>query len=358
MASRSQTNRPTIHVLGLGSIGTFTAHGLKDIPNPPSVTLLLHRESLYHEYIRNNHRIALNTTSGDTIHHSDYNLEIYKQGAWHTPTDSTADDQIDNLIVTVKETQTVSALRALRSRLNRASTILFLQNGCGMIDEVNEHLFPDPRTRPNYLTGVISHGVTLASPFNAIHTGASAISLGLVPREHSPSSPHTTTITETGEPEYMLHNIPRSPRLSARFYSFPDVFQIQLEKLAVNAFCNPVCALHDSKNGILFDFPELRRAILTEISNIVLRLPELRGVDGVEERFGVDRLEETVNGILERTRETTCSMVVDLRNRRETEIRFINGYWVRRGREVGVSTAVNEELMDKVLRRSAALRLE
>ncbi|GKZ25758.1 hypothetical protein AbraIFM66951_002413 [Aspergillus brasiliensis] len=363
MALRSsQTTRPTIHVLGLGSIGTFTAHGLKDIPNPPAVTLLLHRESLYQEYIRNNRRIALNTISGDTIHHSDYNLEIYKQGAWRTPTDSSADGQIHHLVVTVKATQTVSALRALRSRLSRASAILFLQNGCGMIDEVNEHLFPDPETRPNYLTGVISHGVTLASPFNAIHTGASAISLGLVPRENSQSSQNTpdagNKLQEEGEPEYMLHNIPRSPRLSAKSYSFSDVFQIQLEKLAVNAFCNPVCALHDSKNGILFDFPELRRAILTEISNIVLRLPELRGVDGVEERFGVDRLEETVNGILERTRETTCSMVVDLRNRRETEIRFINGYWVRRGRQAGVSTAVNEELMDKVLRRSVVLRSE
>ncbi|GLA51703.1 hypothetical protein AnigIFM63604_008316 [Aspergillus niger] len=362
MPLQSHTTRPTIHVLGLGSIGTFTAHGLKDIPNPPAVTLLLHRESLYQEYIRNNRQITLKPVTGDTMHHSDYNLEIYKQGAWHTPADSPADHQIDNLVVTVKATQTVSALRALRSRLSRASTVLFLQNGCGMIDEVNEHLFPDPATRPNYLAGVISHGVTLASPFNAIHTGASAISLGLVPRPHSQSSPNTretgNQLQNRGGSEYMLHNMPVSPRLSAKSYSFSDVFQIQLEKLAVNAFCNPVCALHDSKNSILFEFPKLRRAILTEISSIVLRLPELRGVDGVEQRFAVDRLEETVNGILERTRETTCSMVVDLRNRRETEIHFINGYWVRRGKEVGVSTAINEELMDKVLRRSAALRSE
>lgn len=35
-----------------------------------------------------------------------------------------------------------------------------------MIEEVNKHLFPDPLSRPNYLIGVISHGVTLNSPFN------------------------------------------------------------------------------------------------------------------------------------------------------------------------------------------------
>lgn len=146
--------------------------------------------------------------------------------------------------------------------------------------------------------------------------------------------------------------LPQSPRLAATSYTYTDVFQIQLEKLAVNAFCNPVCALHDAKNAILFGFPELRREILSEISNIVLHLPELAGVPGVRERFCVERLESTVNGILERTRETTCSMVVDLRGRRETEVRYINGYWVRRGREVGVSVAVNEGLMREVSKRS------
>ncbi|PWY95184.1 2-dehydropantoate 2-reductase family protein [Aspergillus sclerotioniger CBS 115572] len=310
---------PRIHVLGLGSIGTFTAHGLKDIPNPPAVTLLLHRQSLYEYYLRNNRQITLTTLDGKSIAHDNYDVEIYHPtGTWHTPSPSSittsfieTNTTITHLILTVKATQAISALRSLKPRLTSSSTILFLQNGCGMIDDVNEHLFPDPETRPNYITGVISHGVTLTSPFNATHTGAS------------------------------------------KSYPYTALLQIQLEKLSVNAFCNPVCALHDSKNAILFNFPHLRRSILSEISNIVLRLPELQGIPGVEERFSVDRLEDTVNGILEKTRETVCSMVVDLRNGRETEVRFINGYWVRRGREVEVEVGVNEGLMEQVLRRGS-----
>ncbi|OOF95051.1 hypothetical protein ASPCADRAFT_5637 [Aspergillus carbonarius ITEM 5010] len=341
-------SRPRIHVLGLGSIGTFTAHGLHDIPDPPAVTLLLHRQSLYDEYLRNNRHITLTTLDGQSIPHSNYDVEVYHPtGTWHTPSPSSSsptsfietNTPITHLILTVKATQTISALRSLQPRPTSSSTILFLQNGCGMIDDVNHHLFPDPNTRPTYITGVISHGVTLTSPFHATHTGASSISLGTVP----------STTTPTTKKEYMLHALPLSPRLTATSHPYPTLLQIQLEKLAVNAFCNPVCALHDSKNAILFNFPDLRREILTEISNIVLRLPELRGVDGVEERFAVDRLEETVNGILERTRETVCSMVGDVRAGRETEVRFINGYWVRRGREVGVSVRVNEELMGRVL---------
>jgi 2-dehydropantoate 2-reductase len=55
------------------------------------------------------------------------------------------------------------------------------------------------------------------------------------------------------------------------------VFQIQLEKLAVNAFRNPVCALHGSKNSFLSEFPELPQATITEIASIVLQLPEHKG---------------------------------------------------------------------------------
>ncbi|OJJ04487.1 hypothetical protein ASPVEDRAFT_135163 [Aspergillus versicolor CBS 583.65] len=337
----SQALRPQIHVLGLGSIGTFTAHGLKDIPTPPKVTLLLHRESLYEEYIRCGGGITLRTLDGGITRHDGYDVEVYKSGTWtSTAAPEPAIETINNLIVTVKATQTVSALAALKSRLTRSSTILFLQNGCGMIDDVNEQLFPDPSTRPNYIVGVISHGVTLDSAFNATHTGAAAISLGRVPTQSS-----RDTTEEEGGGGYMLTALPRSPRLAATSYNYADVLQIQLEKLAVNAFCNPVCALHNSKNAILFNFPDLRREILSEISKIVLHLPELAGVPGVKERFCVERLEDTVNGILDRTRETVCSMVGDLRAGRETEVRYINGYWVRRGREVGVSVAVNEGLM-------------
>lgn len=104
---------PRIHVLGLGSIGTFTAHGLQETPNAPAVTLLLHRESLYDEFLRNNRQINLRTLAGTTVSHGGYSAELYKDGKWQSPSPSVStaarayDDTIDHLIVTVKATQTV-----------------------------------------------------------------------------------------------------------------------------------------------------------------------------------------------------------------------------------------------------------
>lgn len=95
----------------------------------------------------------------------------------------------------------------------------------------------------------------------------------------------------------------------------------------------------------------MRGSLLEEISQVVLALPELKGVPGVEERFSVERLESNVNIIIEKTAQPTCSMVWDLRAGRETEIKFINDPWSRMGRSTGVKTPINDDLVCQILAR-------
>ncbi|KAH7143444.1 ketopantoate reductase PanE/ApbA C terminal-domain-containing protein [Dactylonectria macrodidyma] len=343
-----EASHPRVHVLGLGSIGTFAAHSLAEVPSRPAVTLLMHRPSLVDQFRKNGEKITLKTREGETVSHDNYNIESYDQGQWHRVSAQQAPTAqssiIENLIVSVKATQTVSALRPVQQRLNNSSNILFLQNGSGMIEDVNISLFPDKTTRPNYIIGVISHGVTLNSPFDITHTGFSATSIGPVPREGEPANSEL----DAARPSYLLGALPLVSRFNATAYSFLDVFQIQLEKLAVNAFCNPLCALNNAKNGFLFTISETRRALLEEISRVILALPELQGVAGVEDRFSPDTLEATVHQIITNTAETTCSMVVDLRQGRETEIQYINGFWCKRGRSVGVPTPMNDDLVRRI----------
>lgn len=88
----------------------------------------------------------------------------------------------------------------------------------------------------------------------------------------------------------------------------------------------PLCGIHAAKNNFLFSLPATRRAILIEISAIVLAMPELEGIRELPERFSVESLERTVNGVLHNTRDTTCSTGCDLKHNRNTEVGFINGY--------------------------------
>ncbi|KAF3047359.1 hypothetical protein E8E11_007843 [Didymella keratinophila] len=336
-----------IHILGLGSIGTFAAHTLADVPSRPALKLLAHRQSLRDEYNQRGSRITLETREGEILEHSGYDFEAvlphdYSTGSVAQATSSVFRDTIDHLIVCVKSTQTVAALRPLLPRLTPKSSVLFLQNGAGMIEDVNEDLWPDSETRPSYITGVISHGVTLKGPFDIKHTGPAATSLGPVPRNDGLDQ---MIVPSTA---FLLDMLPRAPRLNCQPYSFQDILQRQLEKLAVNAFSNPLTALANSTVEYLFSIPQVCSALMREISSVILALPELQGVPGVEQRFSAQRLEDTVMKVIVQNRSTTCSMVWDMRAARETEIRYINGYWARRGREVGVATPINDDIVEKI----------
>jgi len=285
-----------------------------------------------------------------------YEIETLYDDQWHSSQPPNEDswkvnrEPISNLVVCVKAIQTVSAIRSLANRLNRESNILFLQNGAGMIEAINDQLFPDPQSRPNYVIGVISHGVTLNKSFDITHNGFSATSIGPVPRAMVGDDVDIATVLKT-QSSYLLSNLSKSSTLNASAYCYTDILQIQLEKLAVNAFCNPICALNDAQNDFLFTVPELRKSILKEISQVVLSLPELKGVAGLEKRFSTETLEDTVNMIITKTAKTTCSMVWGLRAGRETEINFINGSWSRMGRKVGVKTPMNDQLVAQILER-------
>lgn len=161
-------------------------------------------------------------------------MEVLHGKTWHLMQDSRTygaaeilqsvgtpiDENIGDLIVCVKSTQTVAALRPLLPRLSRESNVMFLQNGAGMIEGANTFLWPDPHVRPNYVTGVISHGITLNRPFDITHTGPAATSVGPVPREDG----------DTAQPlSRLLDILPLAHRLKCQAYSWPTIVSVPVQ---------------------------------------------------------------------------------------------------------------------------------
>ena len=280
------------------------------------------------------------------------------------PEDFMSNEPIHNLIITTKAAFTVSALLSIRHRLGPQSTICFLQNGMGIIDDVNKHLFPKEEDRPNYVQGIITHGVNVPpevaerDPFFAVHAGHGTIALGLLPR-----SGYKPTAAITGKQElqtqswapsarYLLRTLTRTPVLCAVGFTPTELLQLQLEKLAVNSILNPLTSLIDSRNGdVLFNFALTRsmRLLLAETSLVIRSLPELQSIPNITTRFSAERLETLVVSVAHKTRDNISSMLADVRAGRRTEIEYINGYIVRRGEEVGIKCVVNYAIMQTVL---------
>lgn len=353
---------------GVGSVGKLVAHSLRGLPDPPPITQLLHTPQLVDQWEKSKKVITLQK-DGKDMESSGYEVELMPQHGQSAANGDHAfsNEPIQNLLVITKAAYTVPNLIRVAHRLSSNSTVCFLQNGMGIMEEVNEKIFPDPKTRPNYMQGIITHGmntppeIMARDPFYAVHGGQGAIYIALLPRE-KPSrdqvnmqASDSKTLHEDTWPDsarYLLHTITQSTVLAAVGITSTELIQQQLQKLAVNSVVNPLTSLLDAPNGALLHNDALTRTmrlLLDETSRVFRSLPELQGVPDAETRLSASRLEEAVIKQCEGTPHNISSMLSDIRIGQQTEIGYINGYIERRGREVGIQTTANYAIMQTVI---------
>lgn len=323
---RSPSNR--IHILGLGNLGRLFAHALAKADSTTPITLLLHRAGLVEEWEQAGRRIEV-ITDGIPDQTGNFDVELV------SPEGSQA--VIDNLIVATKTINTASALAAIKHRLRSASTILLTQNGMGTVSELDEEVFKDPLTRPNYLASVTSHGVYSLGPFRSVHAGLADVAIGRV--------------AQSAAPHYLIDKIVHAPVLSAREVTPTELLFLQLQKLVVNAMINPLTVIFNCRNGELFDrepIMQVMRQLLREASQVIQSLPEVKNNPTSKLRFSEQNLESTVLDVAKKTAKNTSSMLQDVRAGRDTEIDYINGYVVNRGKLAGIDCTNNEKLVGMV----------
>ncbi|MCJ1387564.1 hypothetical protein MMC18_000407 [Xylographa bjoerkii] len=340
--TRSKTSE-RIYILGIGNVGCFVAHSLRSILSEPPITLLFHRQGLLDIWKNRGETIDLRTDGASDLRggfdaelaaapSDDENNEATSSGIKYKP--------IDNLIVAVKAQNTVAALRSIQHRLTSESTILFLQNGMGVTDEVDKTLFPSQVGRPHYTMGINSHGLNSTAPFVVTHAGHGTISIGSTSAEEERTS-------SVYLPKVML----QAETLKTTRCSPDEILQLQWEKLVANLVVNPLTAVLDCPNGRLTppDMVNTIHILTTEISAVIQALPEMSA--RTKANFLPNRLDELVKSIATKTAKNISSMLQDVRAGKETEIEYITGYILRRAEELGLRCEENEKLMQKVLLR-------
>ena len=328
-----------IYFLGLGAVGKLIAHAFTDMPEPPPMTLIFHRKSAQAEFGRNGGVIEYIKDGRSDLHRGyDTDLSFPVEPEDQRP-------PIVNLIVATKAPKTVAALMSIKHRLLPDSTIVLLQNGMGLIEELNEKVFPDIELRPNYIHGIVSHAVYNKSLHAVEHRAIGNIALTALPKTpfegvSSLVSPVSLLAPST---RYMLRTLTRTPLLGALAMSPTDHILVQLEKLASNCVINPLTAIFGCTNGELIQPGNLRliRLLLAEISLVIRSLPEIADIPGIEYRFGPASLEHRFMILATQTAKNRSSMLYDIDRGRQTEIEYLNGYVFRRGELLGIRTMVN-----------------
>ncbi|EWC46844.1 hypothetical protein DRE_03856 [Drechslerella stenobrocha 248] len=389
-AVAAATQLPRIHIIGTGNVGCLVAHSLRTLRQPPPIVLIFHRQDVKTTFRRRGNRIRVERDRVASIV-SGFEWQVMDALEYWMPQYLSP---IRSLIVATKAHQAVPALQKIKDRLSPDSTIMLLQNGMGVLDEINRSVFPDPAKRPNVVLGINSHGAHTSRPFSVVHAGYGKIDLGVVPRTPSPpssersfkgatgdttkdtptpSSADTDSSAETTTGDVYSNNnllnsppdletLPESTReliqvllscydLSFGLVSYPEILAIQLEKLAVNAVINSLTVMFNCYNGQLLYNHSISRMIrltLFEISKVIAAMPELDNIPSREIRFSPERLERVVIGIAKRTAVNVSSMLQDVRAGKQTEVEYINGYVVNKGAELGIPCSVNFMLKEMV----------
>jgi 2-dehydropantoate 2-reductase len=351
------TDKARIHIIGIGNIGRIFAHSIGRLPNRPPVTLLLHRPSLAEEFQKGGETIEI-ITNDNSQKVGGFDYEVIPSPSTSF---STTDPIIHNLIVATKCTQTLSALSGIRHRLNAKSTLLFTQNGMGTPELITSSLFPTPEDRPTYLTSIFFHGIHSTGSFSSIHAGGGQgfINISDPMPDTSPNplsnTSHSPTTGRTSQHKHLLNTVLALPAINAIYVSPSELLLIQLEKLVVNSIINPLTALFRIRNKELYEHPSLEpliHAMIEEIRAVIIALPELQAVgEEGKAKFGKEELRKLVKDKAIMTATNRSSMLQDTEAGRETEIEFINGWVVRRGRELGVDVWVTEKVVELVKER-------
>ncbi|KAI9849190.1 MAG: hypothetical protein M1838_000267 [Thelocarpon superellum] len=377
-----------IHVLGPGHVGKFMTHAFLGIPERPQLSMICRSLRLATKWQAEGERIEIVTDgvsdvrSGFKVEYRDPDPQRDEDGADPRPRvdlDADARAPIRHLIVTTKAMDVAPALLAVKAQLLPSSTILFMQNGMGVVDEVNERVFPDPTSRPHYLVGVNTHGlgtsaVAFHEPqpasveermrakirriYSTTHYGAGNIAVGLLPRAPVPAPDGPGKWVARGRAQstrYLLRTLTRTPVLSASGYGPQEILKQQLEKLAVNAVINPLTTIYNCRNGALLynrGVTQTMHGLLDETAAVCRALPELQGEEDLSARFTTRRLVPRVVDVAMRTKTNVSSMRQDVQRGRHTEIDYINGYIVRRAEALGLSCPLNRLLVDMVKARA------
>ncbi|KAJ5884994.1 hypothetical protein N7495_009504 [Penicillium taxi] len=342
-----------VHVLGVGNVGTFVAHALASRQNPPPITLLFHHSGFYEEFRKKKKSLSI-TYNGLENTQKGFDVEFLSNGVWQSDRvdeDTQTDGPIECLILCSKATKATKAIQQVSHRLNSDSSVVLMQNGMGIIETLNERVFPDPNNRPHYIHCVNSHALTRLQNFSINYNAVGTMSLS--PEVNSKTHLVDADIDTHWAPstKYLLRLLTLTPSLVATTETPAGMLQIRLEKLAINCIINPLTAINDCKNGeLLYNFSCTRvmRLLLFEISSVICALPELQGVPGIQDRFSPERLRRLVTGLATTTAANTSSMLSDVRSGKQTEVHFINGWIVDRGEELGIKCALNYMLMHLV----------
>ena len=188
---------------------------------------------------------------------------------------------ISSLFVTTKAQSVLPALAQLQPRLSSNSTIVLMQNGAGLVDQLLSKLFIEEAQRPSFIIAINSHGAFVkdwgkkGAGLHTVWAGVGDIAFGVLPNQAarqaitslSPATQSNPLLHDLGALTPDMSSLPLSANtqslyntvssllacepLNPTWHSMSKLSKIQMQKVVVNCVINPLTAIYNVPNGFL-----------------------------------------------------------------------------------------------------------
>ncbi len=300
-----------ISILGTGAIGSIFAAGLAD---HHELTCVVKTQA---------HADAIND-SGIRIAEKDGSTRtVYPKAVTNTQGAKPS----DLVLIAVKAPATWTAVRQHSSLFGEQTIAVSLQNGYGNHKDMESVINPD-----HIIIGTTSQGANIASGGQINHAGSGLTTIGAL-RPQTPGAGEMLTLTAQIFNEAGLETVITE-----------DAEDAVIRKLFVNVGINAVCTLNDCQNKYISSDPEMRayaRQLVEEAVEIF---------SSAGRKYDANAIWEHVESVAQATGENICSMLQDMRNGRQTEIRRINGAVAQLASERNMAAPLNRNITEKIER--------
>jgi cytochrome b translational activator protein CBS2 len=226
-----------------------------------------------------------------------------------------------------------------------------VNDGLGVAEALIEAYFPDQSTRPTFILGhfTTSLGHT-GSRFSVAEVRPGRFFLSVF----SPPEPgggerfyvkRHPPLERTVRATHLIRLLMAMPGLNATGHPMSDFLRFKLPTVAFRTIVDPLAALLNCRYDHLPTNPYARHLmdrLIGELSHVLARFPEFRQSRRFRRFAATSALREAVYKKLMLQRTADSKMRAQFARGWDTDVDFLSGYFVRRGREVKATVTTLE----------------
>lgn len=222
----------------------------------------------------------------------------------------------DLILFTVKAYSLKEAVKSTLPIIGKNTYVVCLQNGLGISEVISKYV-----SKEQIIEGVVWFPATMVKPgyIELLTFYEESILGGASHRSREYAKKLALVLTTSGIPTKAVDNIPE------------EIWRKAIPIIVGNS----INAITGARLGVISEIPELKQSLFA-MAQESLKIAKAEGIELNEEH-----LRTSMINALEKGYEHKTSMLVDIINKRKTEVDFLNGKIIELGKKHAIETPLN-----------------